>query len=57
MGGGCAPVMLLSMETNRILCPLVVISEESVVFQVYTGEALLGISCTSDNEWALMMPE
>ena len=54
---GCAPVLLLSMETNRLLSPLIMVSGELVLFQVNTGDALLGISCTSGNEWTLMMPE
>jgi len=54
---GCVPVLGLADESNINLIPLVMVSEESVMFQMYTGEALLGIVCTSDNEWALMMPE
>ena len=52
---GCAPVLPLTAIGNDFyLVPLVMAMEETLVFQVYTGDALMGVSCTVDNEWALM---
>lgn len=52
---GCAPVLYLAaMDGEFYLLPLVTAMENTLLFQVYTGNAVMAISCSAEDIWALM---